>query len=535
VRKALFAVCLLVSVATSAAAPARVAPVSAEKLYGQGRKAEREGRLAEAYLLYAKAAALAPENPLYWLRSEAVKTRAALQIKLKPPASTKATADGDPPAFDAAGPNEATAKPQPQPVLRGSPERKDFNLRGNAQVLFEQVARAFALDTVFDGDYQPGPSLHFQVEQADWREALHLLESATSSFVVPLSDRLFLVAKESEQKRRQVEPTMAVVIPVPQATAATELTEIVQAVRQLFTIEHIAVDSSRNLVVLRDRVSKVIPAQQVFEELLYHRPQVEIEVELLEVDRSLMLKYGVQLPTQFPLIYLGTLLAGVPPVIPAGVSKFVTFGGGKTLFGAGMANAQVFATLARSGSQSLLRADLRSVDGKDVTFHVGQRYPILTSGYFGPASFSQGGQAFSPPPSFTFEDLGIVVKVQPHVHGTEEVTLDLETEFKVLAGSALNGIPIISNRKLVTKIRLRNGEYGFVAGLMSSSDARSIAGIAGVSGLPVVGHLFKTTTDERDTSEILIVVKPHLLHPPPSEAVAIPIRTGSETRPYSRF
>ena len=183
---------------------------------------------------------------------------------------------------------------------------------------------------------------------------------------------------------------------------------------------------------------------------------------------------------------------------------------------------------------SILEYDI-SVDGKDVTFHVGQRYPILTSGYFGPASFSQGGQAYTPPPSFTFEDLGVVIKVMPHVNGTEKVTLDLETEFKVLAGSALNGIPIISNRKLTTKIRLRNGEYGFVAGLMSASDAHNISGIAGLSSLPVVGHLFKTTTDERDTTEVLIVVKPRLLYPPPSEAVTIPIRVGSESRPFTRL
>ena len=129
----------------------------------------------------------------------------------------------------------------------------------------------------------------------------------------------------------------------------------------------------------------------------------------------------------------------------------------------------------------------------------------------------------------------MVIKVQPHVHGTEEVTLDLETEFKVLAGSALNGIPIISNRKLTTKIRLRNGEYGFVAGLMSSSDARSLSGIVGLSGIPVVGHLFKTTTDQRDTTEVLIVVKPRLLYPPPSENVTVPIRVGSETRPFTRL
>ena len=205
--------CLVVSLATLAAAPAKVPQVSAQKFYSQGRKAEREGRLGEAYLLYSKAAALAPDNTLYWLRSEAVKTRAALQMHLKPPRSAIPPADGESSAIDPASPNEVTAEARPVPELRGSLERKDFDLRGNAQALFEQVAHAFGLETVFDGEYQAGASIHFQVDQVDWRQALHMLESATSSFVVPLSDRLFLVAKDSEQKRRQVEPTMAIVIP----------------------------------------------------------------------------------------------------------------------------------------------------------------------------------------------------------------------------------------------------------------------------------------------------------------------------------
>jgi len=530
-------VCLVVCAGGFAFAAAKAEPVSAQKFYTQGRKAEREGRIAEAYLLYSKAAALAPDNPIYWLRSESVKTRAALQLKVKPPAGSKAPADGESsgPAIDAATPNEATAEARPLPELHGTGERKDFNLRGNAQVVFEQVAHAFGLETVFDGDYHPGPAIHFQVDQADWREALNMLESATSSFVVPLSNRLFLVAKDSEQKRRQVEPTMAIVIPVPQATTTQELTEVVQAVRQLFTIEHVASDSQHNLIVLRDRASRVVPAGKVLQELLYHRPQVEVEVQLLEVDRNLMMQYGVQLPTQFPILYLGTLLAGVPPIIPPGLSGILTFGGGKTLFGIGISDAQVLATMTKSGAQTLLSAELRSVDGKDVTFHVGQKYPILTSGYFGPASFSTGGTVYTPPPSFTFEDLGVVIKVQPHVHGTDEVTLDLETEFKVLAGSSLNGIPIISNRKLTTKIRLRNGEFGYIAGLMSSTDARSIAGLAGLASLPLVGHLFKTTTDERDTTEVLVLVKPRLLNAPPSESVAIPIRVGTETRPFTKL
>ncbi len=57
---------------------------SANDLYLSGRKAERAGHMAEAYILYSEAAAMAPNNKMYWLRSQAVSTRAALEAKVMP-------------------------------------------------------------------------------------------------------------------------------------------------------------------------------------------------------------------------------------------------------------------------------------------------------------------------------------------------------------------------------------------------------------------------------------------------------------------
>src|SRR6185503_13180112 len=146
------------------------------------------------------------------------------------------------------------------------PGHKDFDLRADSKSLWEQVARAFGLEVVFDGDYQAGTPIRFQITQSDYRDALHALEAATGSFIVPVSPRLLLVVKDTEQKRREVEPTMLVSIPVPQATATQELVEIAQAVRQLFNLEHMAWDSVRNMVLMRDRNSRVVPARQRSEE-----------------------------------------------------------------------------------------------------------------------------------------------------------------------------------------------------------------------------------------------------------------------------
>jgi type II secretory pathway component GspD/PulD (secretin) len=125
------------------------------------------------------------------------------------------------------------------------------------------------------------------------------------------------------------------------------------------------------------------------------------------------------------------------------------------------------------------------------------------------------------------------LKVTPHIHGMDEVTLDLETEFKVLTGETNNGIPIIASRKLTSKIRLREGEWGVVAGLLTSSEARTIHGIAGLSSIPVLGSLFKQYNKDESTSEVLMIIKPTLLNPSPDQVATPPIWTGSEMRPLT--
>ena len=523
-------VCLVTAVWALAAAPAPLAE-QASKLYKEGRKAERAGAMARAYLLYSQAAALAPQQKIYWLRSQAVRTRAALQSKISLPASESDSEDADEPEpSQPVTPKELreSRKPGPPTELKPVPGRRDLNLKAAPKDLFEQAARAFGLDVVFDGDYpDSGNPIVFRMEQADYREALHGLESATSSFVVPIGERLFLVAKDTQQKRNDVEPAVTVVIPIPQAVNVQEAQELARAVQQVMEFKRFGIDSARRLVILNGPISKVRPAQKLFEDLLTYRPEVRVDLEFIEVNRTDALSYGLTLPTSFPIIPLTTVLHNAPS-IATGLS-YVLFGGGASLFAIGVSNAQVSANFNKSDARTLLKTNIRSVDGMPATFHVGTKYPVLTGGYFGPSSFSGPG-AYTPPPSFTFEDLGLILKVTPHIQGTEDVMLEVEAEFKVLGGSALNGIPIISSRKLASKVQLKTNEWGLVAGMMSADEARTISGLAGLSQIPGLGALMRQNSRDRDSNEVIIVLKPVLLSPPPDDTTRA-VWVGTESRP----
>src|SRR5947208_3094312 len=122
--------------------------------------------MARAYLLYSQAAALAPQNELYRLRSQAVEGRAALQSPPKAPVSSGATADHTPPVspesvFDPLTPEDRLAKRKLQapPTLNGQPGRKDFSLSGDANVLFTEVAHAYGLGHATEHHRGPRPRL----------------------------------------------------------------------------------------------------------------------------------------------------------------------------------------------------------------------------------------------------------------------------------------------------------------------------------------------------------------------------------------
>ncbi|MBI1790483.1 MAG: hypothetical protein HYR60_23365, partial [Acidobacteria bacterium] len=429
-------VCLILAVCL----PAAAGP-SASQFYRQGRQAERSGEMARAYLLYSQAAALAPNKKSYWLRSQAVRSRAALQAKVTPGAEALDDGAGaEPPDAVTDGDLREARKPQPPKELQALPVLRDFALKADAKQLFEQVAKAYGLEVVFDGDYQAGIPIPFRMDQADYRQALHALQNVTGSFAVPLGERLLFVAKDTQQKRNESEPTVAVAVSIPQPVSVQEATELARSVQQLMEIKRFAVDNTRRLVVMSDRISKVRPAQQVFEELLYYRPEVRVDLEFLEVDRTDTLAVGLDLPTSFALRALSP--HSPLPSLPGYLLKL---GAGSTLFGIGISDATLVASMSQSNARSLLRVHLRSTDGQAATFHVGDKYPVLTGGYFGGVD-SNNPSAYRPPPQFTFEDLGLVVKVTPKINGREEVSLNVEAEFKVLAGQALNGIPVISNR-----------------------------------------------------------------------------------------
>jgi hypothetical protein len=278
----------------------------------------------------------------------------------------------------------AAQEPSNALELQATDATYDFDLRGEPRMLFETVARRFGLECVFDQEYTSTKVVRFHVEQVDYRTALRALEEATGSFLVPVSSKVFLVAMDTPDKRRSVEPFVAMTVEIPQATAPQEVTEVITAVQQTMGLERVGIQTQAGRVVLRGPASKVIPARELFEQLIQYRPQVSIEIKLIEVSRNEMLTYGLDLPTIFPIDFMSAEKVGTSLAT-------IARGSFTGMFSLAIGNAQLLAQMADSAGQSLLHLNVRSLNHQPVTFHSGDRYPVLTAQYAGAQAVSSNG------------------------------------------------------------------------------------------------------------------------------------------------
>lgn len=530
-------------------AGARADEPSAFDLFEQGRAAEKAGHYAQAYIFYAEAAAADPKNRSYWARAQSIRTRAALEGLVMPEATAATAEPSAPEASSADADTEQTPVKLEEPTAqdkwdaaRKTPTQLapddgtgDIDLSGDSRELWTGLAKIFGLQAVFDPDYQPTHSQRFRLHAVNFDVAMRSLEAVTGNFVVPLTSQIFMVVKDTPQKRTELQPRVSVSLPVPDAVQQQDFNQAVTAVQQAIGIEKIAFDTQTRTVILRDTLAKVTAARALLQDLVRPPAQISVQLKLLEVTRNDMITYGIDFPTLFSLNFLTTWMNNTFTP-PTSISGLLTFGGGKTLMGIGIMTPTLVAQMSKATSSNLLESELRATDGLPATMHIGQQYPVLTSQYVGPSSFTAGGTAYTPPPSFQFVDLGLTLKVTPSIRTLEGATLDVDAEYKILTGGAVNGIPVIGNRSLKSTVKLNMGDWAVIGGLLDTDQAHTIAGLAGVSRIPYLGALTSTHTKSSDSDLILLLIRPIPLSLPPSEIdPGRTLRLGSETRPLTLY
>lgn len=427
-------------------------------------------------------------------------------------------------------------------------ELHDFHFRGDSRQLLTQIANAYGIIPQFD-DSVVSRRVWFDIDQVSFYTAMRAAGDVTKTFWTPMGDKQIMLALQSTENHRQFDRMGLRTFYVPGVTAPTDLTDIVNALRNLFEIRFITAHADKSTIVVRAPQRVLDAATEFLETLGDSRPQVMVDIHIYQVSHNFTRNIGLQIPNQFNLFNIpvaalaglggqniqqlinqlisggginqanNTAISGLLSQLQSQVSSIfsqplATFGGGLTFEGLSLGTLTAQLSLNESWIKSLDHAMLRTAQGNDATFKMGEKFPVINASFapvFNTAAISQVLQnnSFQAPfPSFTYEDLGLDIKAKPTVSGNSDISMQLEMQLRSLVGQSINGVPIIANQEYKGSITLKDGQSAVVAGAVSQTDIRSITGIPLLGIVPVPDNLSK----EVDRDELLMVITPRLIN-----------------------
>jgi type II secretory pathway component GspD/PulD (secretin) len=419
-------------------------------------------------------------------------------------------------------------------------------LRTDEQSLIRQVLNSYGIQVAMDSSVR-SQKVPFDVDDVDFTEASSMVKLATDTFFVPLDSKRVLAAADTKTNRTQYERQVMKTFSFP-GLNANELNEMQNISRIVFEAERSVVEAGQSKMTVRSPGAQVEAMNKAYAELLAGKSELLIDVGLYEVDKTRNPNVGVVLPNSATLFNakseINSIIASnstlVDEIISSGLanagdytailaillasgelsgtvfnSSLVLFGGGWTETGAEWNTTSANMLLSSSDVRSLSQMQLRVLDQEEATFRSGERYPIMTSSYTALASNSS---STATTPQIQYEDLGLTLKIRPHIEGENEVLLDLNLKVESLAGSTINDIPVLANRRYTSVVALRLGESALVASAMSKEDSLAITGIPGLSEIAGLHN----ATDRQDTTDdldLVILVTPHIVRLTHREAV----------------
>ena len=112
-----------------------------------------------------------------------------------------------------------------------------------------------------------------------------------------------------------------------------------------------------------------------------------------------------------------------------------------------------------------------------------------------------------------FKKVALQLEVVPLINSEKEVSLDILQKLDSLAGSTIvngNSIPNIATRYIRTNVAAANGSTIVLGGLITDSKDKNTTGIPYLSRIPVLGALFRSTTNSHNRTELIILMCPRV-------------------------
>ena len=484
----------------------------------KGQLLAKDGKFQEALTEFETAIATDPSS--FIAQQEANKVRRILQSQSGEAPPTEAAKSALRKRMEEAGGPVELAPIANTPIT--------LKLSADSKTIYETIGKLAGINVLFDPDYT-SRNIRVELNGVTLQEALEITALESKTFWRPVTPNTIFVAADTPAKRKELEQSVIRTFYLTNLSQPNELQDLVNIMRTLLDTQRLQQFPSQQAIVVRGTPDQIALAEKLIDDLDKSRPEVVVDVVIMQVQRNKLRDLGITPPTSVSVALVdntNTSTSTSGSNIGTGNGSVTTTSGStagvinlNSLAHLNATNFQVTIPPATatflyndSNTKILQQPQIRALDGQKASLKIGQRVPVAT-GSFQPGI---GGVGINPlvNTQFNYIDVGVNIDVTPHVHGTDQVTLKLAMDISAVDSyQNIGGIqqPVIGQRKIEHEIRMREGEANIMGGILEETESRSINGIPGLASIPFFRYFFSTENKQRQDNELVFMLIPHIV------------------------
>jgi general secretion pathway protein D len=465
--------------------------------YNRGLRLRNGGRLDEALVELQIASELNPaggdiEDMLTAVRAQ-LRTKVAITREGKTQLETLIERSRDLPPLGIDLPSDAKM-----------PAAIAFGPNASARDVFTAIGRFAGVNVVFDPTYRDQP-VTIDLRNSTLEGALQAVATSTRNFYRVTAQRTVTVIPDTPAKRREYEEEVVRTFFLSNA----DLKETMDLLRIVVDLRRVATTTATNAITIKDTPERIAAASRIITAIDKARPEVVIDVELLEVDRTRLREYGLQLASPGDTSPIGidgaaSINRTTPPMTVRSLRSLTQ----SDIFLTNLPGLYYKLLKADHNTRTLANPQLRASEGIAAQARFGERVPVPVTTF---SPIATGGVQSQPITSFNYENVGVNIDITPRTHHDDEVTLALKITVSSISGAGFGGLPTFGNREINTQIRLKDGETNLLAGLIRDDERRTVEGVPGLVDIPVVGRMFAHNKRETQETDIVLTLTPRIV------------------------
>jgi general secretion pathway protein D len=409
-----------------------------------------------------------------------------------------------------AGKTGGVVMPQLSTALRRpvSLEFREATLKG----VFEALSRQSGLNFVFDKDVRLDQRTTVFARDTAIVDALDMILATSQLARKVLNANTLIIYPNIPAKQKEYQDLVVKSFFLSNADAKQALVMI----KTIARVRDVFVDERLNMIMVRDTPESVRLVEKLVH--LADRPEAEVmlEVEVMEVKRSKLLELGVQWPTQLSLLgkekvvdrvtdAQGNTISQTTKYLDVPLTLDLLRNIDKT--NTGISPTPGVVARGEDGDVNLLANPRIRVKNKEkAKIHIGDKVPVITSNVTSTGVTSE---------SVSYLDVGLKLDVEPQVQLQGDVSIKVGMEVSNIVREVKSGTGTLTyqlgSRNANTVLRLRDGETQVLAGLISDEDRAGVSKLPGLGDLPLLGRLFSSHRDEKNKTEIVLLITPRII------------------------